>query len=69
MALSVFSFGNSFSVKVFLPGLTAVDQILKGQYTDPQMQAELDKPDNQRDIKARLLTEKTLQQLTDYSNK
>lgn len=35
-------------------------QLLKGQYQDPQMQAELDKPENRRDIAARLLTEKTL---------
>lgn len=44
-------------------------QLLKGQYQDPQMQAELDKPENQRDIQARLLTEKTLAKLTDYANK
>jgi trigger factor len=41
-------------------------QILKGQYQDPQMQAELDKPENQRDIQARLLTEKTLDKLVHY---
>jgi trigger factor len=35
-------------------------QLLKGQYPDPAMQAELDKPDNRRDIMSRLLTEKTL---------
>jgi trigger factor len=44
-------------------------QILKGQYQDPQMQGELDKPENRRDIQARLLTEKTLQKLTDYAVK
>ncbi|MGH7157154.1 MAG: trigger factor [Candidatus Saccharimonadales bacterium] len=44
-------------------------QILKGQYQDPQMQAELDKPANRGDIEARLLTEKTLAKLTDYSTK
>jgi trigger factor len=44
-------------------------QLLKGQYQDPQMQAELDKPENQRDIQARLLTEKTLAILTDYAAK
>jgi trigger factor len=42
-------------------------QILKGQYQDPQMQAELDKPENQRDIQARLLTEKTLAKLISYA--
>jgi trigger factor len=44
-------------------------QILKGQYQDPQMQAELDKPANQRDIEARLMTEKTLAKLTEYASK
>lgn len=44
-------------------------QILKGQYQDPQMQAELDKPENQQDIQSRLLTEKTLAKLTSYSSK
>lgn len=42
-------------------------QILKGQYQDAQMQAELDKPENRRDIMSRLLTEKTLQRLTKTS--
>lgn len=44
-------------------------QILKGQYQDPQMQAELDKPENRRDIESRLLTEKTLARLAEYSAK
>lgn len=43
-------------------------QILKSQYQDPQMQAELDKPENRRDIAGRLLTEKTLAKLTEYAN-
>jgi trigger factor len=43
-------------------------QLLKGQYTDPAMQAELDKPENQRDIRGRLLTEKTLDKLRSYAN-
>jgi trigger factor len=44
-------------------------QILRGQYQDPQMQAELNKPENIRDIEARLLTEKTLDKLTSYASK
>lgn len=44
-------------------------QLLKGQYQDPQMQAELDKPANRRDIESRLLTEKTLAKLTEYASK
>lgn len=42
-------------------------QLLKGQYTDPAMQAELDKPENRRDIMSRLLTEKTLTKLAEYA--
>lgn len=44
-------------------------QILKGQYQDPTMQAQLDKPENRQDIAARLLTEKTIQKLVDYATK
>jgi trigger factor len=44
-------------------------QMLKGQYTDTAMRAELDKPENRRDIANRLLTEKTLAVLTNYASK
>jgi trigger factor len=44
-------------------------QMLKGQYNDPGMQAELDKPENQQEIAAQLLTEKTIAKLTDYATK
>lgn len=40
---------------------------LKQQYTDPGMQAELDKPENQRDIASRILTEKTVAKLVEYA--
>ena len=33
------------------------------------MQAELDKPENRGDIKARLLTEKTIAKMVEYSTK
>lgn len=42
-------------------------QVLKGQYKDSAMQAELDKPENRRDIAARLLTEKTVARLVNYA--
>jgi len=42
-------------------------QLLKGQYQDAAMQAELDKPENVRDIASRLLTEKTLDKLKSYA--
>ena len=42
-------------------------QLLKGRYaSDAQMQAELDKPENRRDILNRLMTEKTLDKLKTY---
>jgi trigger factor len=40
---------------------------LKQQYTDKQMQAELDKPENRREIGSRILTEKTIVKLTSYA--
>ncbi len=40
---------------------------LKKQYTDAQMQAELEKPENQRDILNRMLTEKAIAVLAGYS--
>ncbi len=42
-------------------------QLLKGRYSDPAMLAELDKPENRRDINSRLLTEKTLNKLRSYA--
>ena len=42
-------------------------QLLKGQYTDASMQAELEKPESRRDISSRMLTEKTLDKLRSYA--
>jgi trigger factor len=44
-------------------------QILKGQYQDSQMQAELDKQETGREIASRLLTEKTVGKLVEYATK
>lgn len=44
-------------------------QLLKGQYQDPAMQAELDKPENRQDIAMRILSEKTIDKLTGYASK
>jgi trigger factor len=44
-------------------------QILKGQYQDEKMQAELDKPENRQDIASRMLTEKVLAKLERYTQK
>lgn len=43
--------------------------LLKNQYPDPAMQAELDKPENRRDINNRMMTEKTLDKLRSYATK
>jgi trigger factor len=43
--------------------------LLKNQYPDPAMRAELEKPENRRDINNRMLTEKTLDKLRSYASK
>lgn len=42
-------------------------QLLKGQYQDKLMQAELEKPENARSILSGMLTEKTVAKLTEYA--
>ncbi len=44
-------------------------QLLKQQYTDPAMVAELEKPENRNDIASRIVTEKTIETLVDYASK
>lgn len=44
-------------------------QLLKGQYPDPAMQAELEKPEARRDIHSRMMTEKTIEKLRSYASK
>lgn len=44
-------------------------QTLKGQYTDPQMQTDLEKPEIRRDIAMRMLSEKTVAKLAEYAQK
>jgi trigger factor len=41
---------------------------LKSQYKDPAMQVELNKPENQQEIAAQLLTEKTIAKLASYAS-
>ncbi len=43
--------------------------LLRGQYTDPQMQVELDKPEARQDIAARLRSEKIIEKLIGYVGK
>lgn len=42
-------------------------QLLRGQYTDPTMLAELEKPESRRDIGSRMMTEKTIDKLRGYA--
>ena len=44
-------------------------QIIKGQYQDPGMQSEIDKPQNQRGLASQLMTEKTVAKLVEYASK
>lgn len=44
-------------------------KLLKGQYQDEAMRAELDKPQARRDIEARLMTEKTIARLVEHSSR
>lgn len=44
-------------------------QVLKGQYQDQAMQADLDKPEVRRDIAMRMLSEKTVAKLAEYAQK
>jgi trigger factor len=41
-------------------------QLLKGQYPDAQMQAELDKPESRREIASRMMSEKTVAKIAGY---
>lgn len=42
-------------------------QLMKGQYTDPAAQAELNKPEALQDIESRIRTEKTIEKLKGYA--
>jgi trigger factor len=42
-------------------------QMLRAQYPDPQMQAELEKPETRREITSRIVSEKTIAKLTTYA--
>lgn len=55
------------SIQVTPDEVTLRIQLLKGQYTDPAMQTELDKPENKREIASRLMSEKTISKLVGYA--
>lgn len=49
--------------------LDARMQLLKGQYPDAKMQAELSKPEARRDIASRMISEKTIDKLVAHATK
>ena len=55
-------------IDVTLEELNGRLESLRAQYQDKQMQAELDKPENRREIASRLLTEKTINALVGYAS-
>ncbi|MEO6761001.1 MAG: trigger factor [Candidatus Saccharimonadales bacterium] len=55
-------------IKVSADELELRMKLLKGQYTDKQMQAELNKPEARQDILNRLVTEKTIAVLVGYAS-
>ncbi|MEK7153814.1 MAG: trigger factor [Patescibacteria group bacterium] len=42
-------------------------QLLRGQYPDKQMQAELEKPESRREVASRMVSEKTVEKLVGYA--
>lgn len=61
--------GDKEKIEVTPEELEIRMQLLKGQYTDPAMHAELDKPEGRQDIAARLRSEKIIAKLTGYATK
>jgi trigger factor len=69
IGLALSEISEKEDIKVSPEELEIRIQILKGQYQDENMQAELDKPENRRDILARMYTEKTIAKLVEYATK
>ncbi len=61
--------GDKEKVEVTPEELEIRMQLLKGQYQDPSMQAELNKPEARQDIAARIRTEKIIEKLVAYATK
>ena len=59
-ALMLSEIADQEGIDVTSDELEARLQQMKGQYKDPQMQAELDKPENRREINSRLRSEKAI---------
>ncbi len=61
--------GDKEKIEVTPEELEIRISLLKGQYQDPAMQAELDKPEGRQDIAARIRSEKIVAKLVSYSDK
>lgn len=61
--------GDKESIEVTPEEIEVRLQLLKGQYGDPAMQKELDKPQARQDIAARIRTEKIVDKLVGYATK
>ena len=61
--------GDKEEIEVSPEELEIRHQLLKGQYSDKGMQAELDKPEARQDIAARIRTEKIIARLTEFATK
>ncbi len=59
-ALMLSEIADKEGIDVSPEELEARIQAMKGQYKDPQMQAELDKPENRREVNSRLRSEKVI---------
>jgi len=69
IGITLGAIGDAEDITVTPEELEIRMQLLKGQYTDPAMQAELDKPEGRQDIAARLRSEKIITLLTNYATK
>lgn len=69
IGLALSEISEKENIKVSPEELEIRIQLLRGQYKDEAMQGELDKPENRRDILARMYTEKTIAKLVEYSQK
>ena len=61
--------GDKENIEVTPEELEVRIALLKGQYNDPAMHAELDKPEGRQDIAARIRSEKIVAKIVEYATK
>lgn len=69
IGIMIGAIGDQEKIEVTPEELEVRLTLLKSQYTDPAMQAELDKPEGRQDIAARIRTEKIVAKLVDHATK